>query len=198
MMQKWGFEEGGGLGRFGAGIRAPLVHVRTGAGTGIIRQAAVATLGGGAAAGGPSSSSSSSSSSFTYALAPRGPAAAPPQPLPEPEPPEGRVLLLRNVCAAAEVDDSLEGEVGGECARLCGCASRVESVLVFVCFAGSVPDEAAVRVFVTFSEPEFAAACRGAFEGRFFGGRRVRAALFDEERFRRLDLAPPLAATARA
>ena len=125
--------------------------------------------------------------------APRGATArGPPQPLPEPEPAEGRVLLLRNVCGAADADDALEGEVGDECARLSGCASRVESVLVFVCFAGSVPDDAAVRVFVTFSEPEFALACRAAFDGRFFGGRRVRAALYDEERFRRLDLAPPL------
>ena len=194
MMQKWGFEEGGGLGRHGAGIRAPLVHVRTGRNKGIIRQAAVAVLGSESAV---SAAAAAATAPFLYAspLA-RAAAAAPALPaalLPEPEPASGRVLLLRNVCSSADVDDDLEGEIGDECARLCGCASRVEAVLVFVCAPGSVADAEAVRVFVVLSEPEFAAACRASFEGRFFGGRRVRAALFDEERYRRLDLAPQLA-----
>ena len=191
MMRKWGYQAGTGLGKRGAGIVAPLVHERTGRRSGIIRQ------------GDLSSSLLSTAFRAEVALAPPPlPAAAALQPAPRrPPPSQSRVLLLCNAVLPSGVDDELENEVRGECERLAGGAGEgaeaaVEDVIVFVAERlldadGSwraAPEHEAVRVFVSFATAAAADSCRLALDGRHFGGRKVAAELFDEERFRSLEL----------
>lgn len=64
------------------------------------------------------------------------------------------------------------------------------SVLIFEVTEPGFPPEEAVRIFVQFSAQESATAALENLHGRFFGGRVVRGAYFDEGRFEAADLAP--------
>lgn len=55
---------------------------------------------------------------------------------------------------------------------------------------GKIPDDRAVRIFVKFSDVGSAKRAIQDLNGRFFGGRIVTAAFFDNSRFEKLDLAP--------
>lgn len=55
---------------------------------------------------------------------------------------------------------------------------------------GKIPVDRAVRIFVKFSDVESAKRAIQDLNGRFFGGRIVTAAFFDNSRFEKLDLAP--------
>lgn len=85
-----------------------------------------------------------------------------------------------------EVDDELEDEVASECAKY----GTVTRVLIFEITETNFPSEEAVRIFIQFERSEEATKALVDLEGRFFGGRIVRATFFDEERFGRNDLAP--------
>lgn len=165
MMSKMGYSRGAGLGRDGMGITTPLRMVKTGRTSGVIR--------GGARP-------------MQARPLPVAPAASSMSPTPP-----SRVLLIRNIVGADEVDDDLETEVQSECAR----HGEVLQVLVFLCKAppGEAPAfaaEDACRVFVEFEQPAAAAAAATALDGRYFGQRRITARLYDAARFEALDLAP--------
>lgn len=100
-----------------------------------------------------------------------------------PRPPPSRVLCLRGMVGPGEIDDALEDEVASECAR----HGPVVRVLLFERDPGAPPEEA-VTVFVEFVRSEAAQAARAELDGRFFGGRRLGATLFDEARLDALDL----------
>ncbi|CAM0913496.1 unnamed protein product [Alopecurus aequalis] len=97
-----------------------------------------------------------------------------------------RVLLLRNMIGPGEVDDELEDEVASECAKY----GTVQRVLIFEITQANFPANEAVRIFVLFERTEESTKAVVDLEGRFFGGRVVRATFFDEERFGRNELAP--------
>ena len=97
-----------------------------------------------------------------------------------------RVLLLKNVVGPGAVDDALEDEVAEECER----HGAVVMVKIFEHGDARCPPEEAVRVFVEFREPAAAAAARAAMDGRFFGGRAVRARFFDPGLYERNELQP--------
>jgi len=99
--------------------------------------------------------------------------------------PPSRVVLLTNLVGAGEVDDTLQEETAEECERY----GVVERCLIYE-VKGNVPDDEAVRIFIKFSKLEEANKAYNALNGRFFGGRTVKAKYFDEDRFSRLDLAP--------
>ncbi|KAG2304031.1 hypothetical protein Bca52824_032682 [Brassica carinata] len=80
-----------------------------------------------------------------------------------------RVLLLINMVGPGEVDDELEEEVGSE---------------------SNFPTHEAVRIFVQFSRPEETTKALVDLDGRFFGGRTVRATFYDEVKFSKNELAP--------
>ncbi|XP_022847967.1 DNA-damage-repair/toleration protein DRT111, chloroplastic [Olea europaea var. sylvestris] len=97
-----------------------------------------------------------------------------------------RVVLLRNMVGPGEVDDDLEGEVAEECSKF-GAVTRV---LIFEITEAGFPHDEAVRIFVQFERAEHATKALIELEGRFFGGRTVRACFYDEERFGNNELAP--------
>ncbi|XP_078438105.1 D111/G-patch domain-containing protein [Wolffia australiana] len=100
--------------------------------------------------------------------------------------PPTRVLLLRNMVGPGEVDDELEDEVASECAKY-GAVTRV---LIFEITEASFPHDEAVRIFIQFERPEETTKAFVDLDGRFFGGRIVKAAFYDEDRFARTELAP--------
>ncbi|XP_072937918.1 poly(U)-binding-splicing factor half pint isoform X2 [Epargyreus clarus] len=97
-----------------------------------------------------------------------------------------RTLLLRNMVSASEVDDALHHEIREECSKW-GTVSRlvIYNERQHDC---DDPARALVKIFVQFAEPEEAAAAAGALDGRYFGGRTVRAALYDQDLFDHGDL----------
>ncbi|KAL6991982.1 hypothetical protein U1Q18_010093 [Sarracenia purpurea var. burkii] len=97
-----------------------------------------------------------------------------------------RVLLLRNMVGPGEVDDELEDEVGSECAKY----GTVTRVLIFEITEPNFPTDEAVRIFVQFERPEETTKALIDLEGRFFGGRVVKATFYEEERFNKNELAP--------
>ena len=85
-----------------------------------------------------------------------------------------------------EVDDELEAEIAGECGKY----GKVTRVLIFeITEEGYSPSEA-VRIFVQFDRPESSTKALVDLDGRFFGGRVVRASFYEEARFDRNELAP--------
>lgn len=85
-----------------------------------------------------------------------------------------------------EVDDELEGEVASECHKY----GTVTRVLIFEITEPNFPVDEAVRIFVQFDRSEATTKALIDLDGRFFGGRVVRASFFDEEKFGRNELAP--------
>ncbi|KAJ2717050.1 hypothetical protein H4R19_000217 [Coemansia spiralis] len=96
------------------------------------------------------------------------------------------VVLLENVVGGrSDVDDELAADMAGEGAK-CGPIVRV---VVHIASGGELAAGAdrlagEISVFVQFAEPSAAVAALELFDGRWFGGRRVAARLFDADRFR--------------
>lgn len=102
--------------------------------------------------------------------------------------PPSKVIILTNVVGPGEVDETLDDEIGTECSK----HGQVSSVLIFEVTDPSYPPEGAVRIFVEFEEQEAATKAMEELDGRFFGGRAVRADYYDQKRFDDNDLAPTL------
>ncbi|BHF73829.1 hypothetical protein SprV_0401691300 [Sparganum proliferum] len=167
MMARMGHRDGQGLGREGQGMSSALVVEKTSRRGGKIiherdRQraanAAVQQID-------PASTDGSQNSAL-----PLAPAHA------------TNVVLLRNMCGPGEVDDDLEPETAEECAKY----GKVVTCMIF-----ELPDAAedeAVRIFVEFEEEQAAVRAVCDLNGRFFGGRVVKAGFYDAEKFRNLEL----------
>lgn len=97
-----------------------------------------------------------------------------------------RVLLLRNVVLAGQVDDSLEDVVADECERF----GAVVRVLIFEVIEENFDEDEAVRIFVEFVDE--AAATRAATrlcDGPF-AKRVVKVTYYDVDKFDAGDLGP--------
>ncbi|XP_022901889.2 splicing factor 45 [Onthophagus taurus] len=94
-----------------------------------------------------------------------------------------KVVLLRNMVGPGEVDDDLEPEVKDECNQKYG---DVGSVIIHE-INTSNPEEG-VRIFVEFKRIESAIKAVVDLNGRFFGGRQVKASFYDTEKFDNLQL----------
>lgn len=79
---------------------------------------------------------------------------------------------------AGDVDDELEGEVKDECNTKYG---DVIKVVIFE-LKNTTPEEA-VRIFVEFKRIESAIKAVVDLNGRFFGGRQVKAGFYPFEKF---------------
>lgn len=100
-----------------------------------------------------------------------------------------KVLCLRNMVGPGEVDEELEEEVGIECTKY----GAVTNVMIFEVTTPGFEGEEAVRIFVQFERVESATKAMVDLQGRYFAGRNVRVAFFDENRFLATDLAPKAA-----
>jgi len=94
-----------------------------------------------------------------------------------------KVVVCQNMVGPGEVDDDLEPEIKEECNTKYG---DVQSVVIFE--IPNVAAEDAVRIFVEFKRVESAIKAVVDLNGRFFGGREVRASFYDVERFKSYNL----------
>ncbi|XP_037945485.1 poly(U)-binding-splicing factor half pint [Teleopsis dalmanni] len=103
-------------------------------------------------------------------------------------PQESRVIILRNMVGPEDVDETLQEEIQEECKKF-GTVSRV--IIFNEKQTENEDDEEAeiiVKIFVEFSNATEAIRGRDALHGRFFGGRRVIAELYDQSLFDHGDL----------
>ncbi|XP_075166036.1 poly(U)-binding-splicing factor hfp isoform X2 [Haematobia irritans] len=103
-------------------------------------------------------------------------------------PQESRVIILRNMVGPEDVDETLQEEIQEECSKF-GTVSRV---IIFNEKQTENEDddeaEIIVKIFVEFSLAAEADRGKDALHGRFFGGRRVIAELYDQSLFDHGDL----------
>lgn len=94
-------------------------------------------------------------------------------------------MVLRNMVGPGDIDDHLEGEVTEECGKF----GRVKRVVIYQERQGEEDGaEVVVKIFVEFREvAEMDRAVR-ALNHRWFGGRKVAAEVYEQERFRSGDL----------
>lgn len=93
-----------------------------------------------------------------------------------------KVILLRNMVGPGEVDKDLEPETAEECTKY----GKVIKCVIFEIPHGD--DEEAVRIFVEFERVDSAIKAIIDLNGRYFGGRIVKACFYNLDKFRRLDL----------
>eukprot|EP00899_Mesostigma_viride_P003527 jgi/Mesvir1/13175/Mv06138-RA.1 len=103
-----------------------------------------------------------------------GPSHAPAQP-------PSRCMLLINMVEPEGVDDELEEEVKEEC----GKHGAIERVVIHM--ATDATGKQFVKIFVLFVDTRGAATGVQALQGRWFGGKKIQASLYDEARFQRAD-----------
>ncbi|GFU22617.1 splicing factor 45 [Trichonephila clavipes] len=94
-----------------------------------------------------------------------------------------KVVLLRNMVGPGEVDEDLEPETKEECSKY----GEVVKCIIFEIPTGN--EEESVRIFIEFKRLESAIKAVVDLNGRYFGGRVVKASFYDVDKFQRLELA---------
>ncbi|CAN7990251.1 unnamed protein product, partial [Ixodes hexagonus] len=98
---------------------------------------------------------------------------------------ESCVVVLRNMVGVEDLDDELESEVTDECGRF----GMVKRVIIYQERQSEEENaEIVVKIFVEFSKAQESASARDALNGRFFGGRLVKAELYDQTLYEANDL----------
>uniref|UniRef100_A0A671R9Y6 Poly(U)-binding-splicing factor PUF60 n=1 Tax=Sinocyclocheilus anshuiensis TaxID=1608454 RepID=A0A671R9Y6_9TELE len=98
---------------------------------------------------------------------------------------ESTVMVLRNMVGPEDIDDDLEGEVTEECGKF----GAVNRVIIYQEKQGEEEDaEVIVKIFVEFSAASEMNKAIQALNNRWFGGRKVIAEVYDQERFENSDL----------
>lgn len=97
-----------------------------------------------------------------------------------------RVVLLRDMVSPEDVDEQLQDEIQEECSKF----GDVQRLVIYNERQSDEdhPSTATVKIFVQFYEAEKAEAAAEALNGRYFGGRTVRAHIYDQDLFDHGDL----------
>lgn len=172
IMQKYGFKEGQGLGKHEQGLSTALSVEKTSKRGGKI------IIGDAAEKPGSSQSGATETSGSTADSSKKSDA----NPLTEILKNPTKVVLLRNMVGRGEVDEDLEGETKEECEKY----GKVVKCVIFE--IAEVPDDEAVRIFLEFERVESAIKAVVDLNGRYFGGRVVKACFYNLDKFRVLDL----------
>ncbi|KAL7739044.1 hypothetical protein ACLKA6_001950 [Drosophila palustris] len=203
IMAKYGFKDGQGLGKSEQGMSVALQVEKTSKRGGrIIHEKDVFLPPLAAPSSPPPTQQQVPVGNTTPTVSSPAPASTaatmPPPPLPgtpaaaasEPEPSiteimkaPSKVVLLRNMVGPGDVDEELEPEVKDECNTKYG---EVNSVIIHEAF-GTVPEDA-VKIFVEFKRIESAIKAVVDLNGRFFGGRQVRAGFYNFDKFKSFQL----------
>uniref|UniRef100_A0A0N5AQ69 Splicing factor 45 n=1 Tax=Syphacia muris TaxID=451379 RepID=A0A0N5AQ69_9BILA len=160
IMTKFGYKEGAGLGRAGQGMSTALKVERLGKNSGVIVNEHEQNL-------------RDSPAQPVVSAPAQPPAAAPAVNTTEAIKNATRILLLQNMVGADEIDDQLEPEVKDEMKKY----GQVNKVIIFRLL--HVSDDEAVRIFVEFTNVAQAIKAFVDLNGRFFGGRAIRASFYD-------------------
>lgn len=172
IMQKYGFKEGQGLGKHEQGLSTALSVEKTSKRGGkIIIGDATEKPGSGQPGAAETSGSAADSSKKNET-----------NPLTEILKNPTKVVLLRNMVGRGEVDEDLEGETKEECEKY----GKVVKCVIFE--IAEVLDDEAVRIFLEFERVESAIKAVVDLNGRYFGGRVVKACFYNLDKFRVLDL----------
>lgn len=103
-------------------------------------------------------------------------------------PRESKVVILRNMVGPEEIDEMLQDEIQDECSKF----GIVERVIIYNEKQSEFEDdenaEVIVKIFVEFSLAAETEKARDALNGRYFGGRLVKAELYDQALFDHGDL----------
>ncbi|XP_073336843.1 splicing factor 45 isoform X2 [Pagrus major] len=174
IMQKYGFKEGQGLGKHEQGLSTALSVEKTSKRGGKI------IIGDAAEKPGSSQSGAADTSGGGFAADPSKKSEA--NPLTEILKNPTKVVLLRNMVGRGEVDEDLEGETKEECEKY----GKVVKCVIFE--IAEVLDDEAVRIFLEFERVESAIKAVVDLNGRYFGGRVVKACFYNLDKFRVLDL----------
>uniref|UniRef100_A0A8C1LUA8 Splicing factor 45 n=1 Tax=Cyprinus carpio TaxID=7962 RepID=A0A8C1LUA8_CYPCA len=169
IMQKYGFRDGQGLGKHEQGLSTALSVEKTSKRGGkiIIGDSTEKTSGSSQNVADPHADASKKSET---------------NPLTEILKCPTKVVLLRNMVGRGEVDEDLEAETKEECEKY----GKVTKCVIFE--ISGVSDEEAVRIFLEFERVESAIKAVVDLNGRYFGGRVVKACFYNLDRFRVLDL----------
>ncbi|EDO46306.1 predicted protein, partial [Nematostella vectensis] len=98
---------------------------------------------------------------------------------------ESKVMVLRNMVGVEDLDEDLEHEVTDECSKF-GTVSRV---VIYKEKQGEEEDaEVIVKIFVEFTSPDETDKATSNLDGRWFGGRAVKAEAYNEDKFLSADL----------
>ncbi|XP_059478427.1 poly(U)-binding-splicing factor half pint isoform X2 [Neocloeon triangulifer] len=92
---------------------------------------------------------------------------------------ESRVVILRNMVGPEEVDETLQEEIQDECSKF----GNVDRVIIYKekqTDDEDAVDDIIVKIFVQFIKAGEAIVARDALNGRYFGGRLVRAEIYDQ------------------
>ncbi|XP_064198698.1 splicing factor 45 isoform X2 [Anguilla rostrata] len=179
IMQKYGFREGQGLGKHEQGLSTALSVEKTSKRGGkIIVGDVVDKTTGSSQTVSPAGEMPSWSSGATADATKKSDA----NPLTEILKCPTKVVLLRNMVGRGEVDEDLEAETKEECEKY----GKVIKCVIFE--ISGVIDEEAVRIFLEFERVESAIKAVVDLNGRYFGGRVVKACFYNLDRFRVLDL----------
>ncbi|XP_028307148.1 splicing factor 45 [Gouania willdenowi] len=173
IMQKYGFREGQGLGKHEQGLSTALSVEKTSKRGGkIIVGDAAEKPGSIQSATAETSAGASAADSKKSEM----------NPLTEILKNPTKVVLLRNMVGRGEVDEDLEGETKEECEKY----GKVTKCVIFE--IAEVLDDEAVRIFLEFERVESAIKAVVDLNGRYFGGRIVKACFYNLDKFRVLDL----------
>ncbi|XP_062852723.1 splicing factor 45 isoform X2 [Trichomycterus rosablanca] len=174
IMQKYGFREGQGLGKHEQGLSTALSVEKTSKRGGKIIVGDSAEKSGG-------SNQSAADVPGSY-LGAQDTKKNEVNPLTEILKCPTKVVLLRNMVGRGEVDEDLEGETKEECEKY----GKVIKCVIFE--ISEVIDEEAVRIFLEFERVESAIKAVVDLNGRYFGGRVVKACFYNLDKFRVLNL----------